>query len=153
MTSETKIATVVGTVVLIAAAVMLVINRVSAEEQTKQCEDRALALAEAFQDQLVQYATTHHGYPPNVEATDLIKCIPPYDSVPVNEFDGKPIVLNGTDPGDLVYVDRGPTDYLILVIGANQKIIGKYAPEQPPLREDDEEASEVDHQVAEQVSE
>jgi len=136
MAGGTARATVaVGIVTVIALVVMLMIGT-RAADRARNAADRSLAIAEAFRFQLEGYAATHRGYPVNVEATDLIKCVPPYDEVPASAFSGKPIVLNGTEPGDMAFVYRGPGNYLLLVFGEHKTIIDTFAPEQLPLRGD-----------------
>lgn len=133
---EARVAASVVVIVVIASVVVLAFSGARAGERAKAAGDQSLKIAEAFQSRLEEYRAQHHGYPANVEATDLINCVPPYDEVPVNPFSGKPTFLNSTAPGGMVYAYRGPDNYLLLVYGERQTIIGAYAPEQPPLREE-----------------
>lgn len=133
---EARVAAGVMAIVVIASAVVLVFNGTRAGEWTKEASGRSLAIAEAFQFRLEEYRAKHHGYPANVEAADLLRCVPPYDEVPLNPFSGRPIALFSTAPGGMVYAYREPGNYLLLVYGERQTIIGAYAPEPLPLRED-----------------
>ncbi len=130
---EARVAASVAVMVVIASAVALAINGSQVKERTMGAASRSLAIAEAFQSRLEGYRAAHYGYPANAEATELIMCVPPYDEVPLNPFSGKPIALNSTAPGGMVYAYRGSGNYLLLVYGEHQEVIGAFTPEQPPL--------------------
>lgn len=122
--------------IAVVAGLLLTGSAIVAHEQASEQEQWTVTLAEAFQNRLEQFATTtRHGYPSQIELTDVLRCVPPYRDVPVNMFSGRPISAESTDPGDFLYVYRGPSDYRIYVFGAGGAIIRQLAPEQPPIRQ------------------